>query len=174
MNLIVLKKFSVPLALVPEGVTTFPFEGVGTDFSGEKGNFFPDPISGKARVTAVDDDYLVELNLKSMGKFVCDRCGISYSRKVQGEIKTLFTTDPVKWEGKQDADTRQLDPYSQEIDFSQDVLDALVLAIPIKSLCHKDCRGLCPHCGINRNEESCSCSDDKTDPRWDALEKISF
>ena len=35
--------------------------------------------------------------------------------------------------------------------------DAALLALPMQWRCAEDCRGLCPVCGADRNEESCSC-----------------
>lgn len=55
----------------------------------------------------------------------------------------------------------------------EDVLqEQVLLALPLKLLCREDCKGLCPHCGKNLNVESCSCSEDREDPRWTALKEI--
>jgi uncharacterized protein len=54
-----------------------------------------------------------------------------------------------------------------------DVLrEQVLLAVPLKSLCREDCRGLCPHCGKNLNEAQCSCTPVEEDPRWAALKDI--
>jgi uncharacterized protein len=55
-------------------------------------------------------------------------------------------------------------------------LDALVhenfvVGIPMIVRCREDCRGLCPQCGVNLNNETCSC-EKPTDSRWDALRKM--
>lgn len=39
------------------------------------------------------------------------------------------------------------------------------LALPMKTLCQEECRGLCPHCGANLNRESCRCQREAIDPR---------
>ena len=36
------------------------------------------------------------------------------------------------------------------------VHDAVLLELPIAPLCREGCRGLCPMCGINRNEKTCT------------------
>ena len=42
--------------------------------------------------------------------------------------------------------------------FLADVLAEQVnLALPMKVICRSDCRGLCPHCGANLNNEECRC-----------------
>ncbi|MBI2681871.1 MAG: DUF177 domain-containing protein [Acidobacteriales bacterium] len=51
-----------------------------------------------------------------------------------------------------------------------DVLrEQVLLAVPLRALCREDCKGLCPHCGMNWNTGSCQCVEHRTDPRWDAL-----
>jgi uncharacterized protein len=55
----------------------------------------------------------------------------------------------------------------------EDVLrEQVLLALPLKITCREDCKGLCPHCGTNLNQEKCSCSTDVEDPRWAALKEV--
>jgi len=54
-----------------------------------------------------------------------------------------------------------------------DVLrEQVLLALPLKVTCRADCKGLCPHCGKNLNQEQCSCVVPAEDPRWEALKDI--
>jgi len=50
--------------------------------------------------------------------------------------------------------------------------EQVLLALPLKTICRDDCKGLCPHCGENLNEGQCSCVDAVEDPRWSALKEI--
>ena len=50
--------------------------------------------------------------------------------------------------------------------------EQVLLALPLKTLCREDCKGLCPHCGKNMNEIECGCVDELEDPRWSALKEI--
>ena len=55
----------------------------------------------------------------------------------------------------------------------EDVLrEQVLLALPLKVTCREDCKGLCPHCGKNLNQEPCSCTTLVEDPRWSALKEI--
>jgi uncharacterized protein len=55
----------------------------------------------------------------------------------------------------------------------EDVLrEQVLLALPLKITCRPDCRGLCPQCGKNLNQEQCSCSTEVEDPRWAALKDV--
>jgi uncharacterized protein len=55
----------------------------------------------------------------------------------------------------------------------EDVLrEQVLLAMPLRAICREDCKGLCPHCGKNLNQEQCSCTVEVEDPRWAALKDI--
>lgn len=56
--------------------------------------------------------------------------------------------------------------------FDVSAREALLLAMPLKPLCREDCRGLCPQCGTNLNQDSCSCEAPHADARWDALKSL--
>ena len=54
-----------------------------------------------------------------------------------------------------------------------DVLrEQVLLALPMKPLCKVDCKGLCPVCGTNRNQNTCSCSGDVFSPHMEKLLEI--
>jgi len=43
------------------------------------------------------------------------------------------------------------------LDATEEVRQALHLALPDHARCRTDCKGLCPKCGANRNEKICGC-----------------
>ncbi|MBM4294554.1 MAG: DUF177 domain-containing protein, partial [Deltaproteobacteria bacterium] len=45
----------------------------------------------------------------------------------------------------------------ENIDLQGIVREQIILSMPLKPLCHEDCRGLCPGCGANLNREACTC-----------------
>jgi uncharacterized protein len=58
------------------------------------------------------------------------------------------------------------------IDIGELLREQFYLALPMKPLCRPDCRGICPHCGINRNVESCQCEGRWEDPRLAGLKTL--
>lgn len=52
------------------------------------------------------------------------------------------------------------------------VLDEIMVNLPYQTLCGNECKGLCPNCGVNLNHETCSCSDEKIDPRLEILKNF--
>jgi uncharacterized protein len=58
------------------------------------------------------------------------------------------------------------------IDLGELMHEQFVLALPMKPLCTESCKGLCVHCGANRNRETCACAPEWTDPRLAALKGL--
>ena len=54
------------------------------------------------------------------------------------------------------------------------VWEEFSLALPVKPLCTEACRGLCPVCGKNRNNEPCACSGEQGDPRLAILRGLNI
>ncbi len=58
------------------------------------------------------------------------------------------------------------------LDLGDIVREQLVLAVPMKPLCRKNCKGLCSVCGVNINEHDCGCERQNIDPRLAGLAEI--
>ena len=58
------------------------------------------------------------------------------------------------------------------IDLEAPVREVLMLELPLAPLCAPDCLGICPTCGVDRNERSCECPPPAADPRWAALDAL--
>jgi uncharacterized protein len=57
-----------------------------------------------------------------------------------------------------------------------DILDILrqqlYLSLPVRNICADGCQGLCPVCGINLNQECCTCSETRRQSPFAVLEKL--
>jgi uncharacterized protein len=56
-----------------------------------------------------------------------------------------------------------------EIDLGGFVRELVALAPPVQPLCREQCRGLCPHCGVDRNIERCACEEQRPASPFAAL-----
>ena len=59
-----------------------------------------------------------------------------------------------------------------QIDMAPAVREYVLLELPDGPLCRDDCAGICPVCGIDRNEASCDCDTSVRDHRWAALDEL--
>jgi uncharacterized protein len=44
------------------------------------------------------------------------------------------------------------------LDLRAGLAEQVIMRLPIKPLCHSECRGLCSQCGVNLNQHRCTCS----------------
>ena len=134
------------------------------DFFGEQPITRPVTVTGQVKNIA--DVLVLEGEAKSLLDYTWDRCMSRFSReKVVGLSFLLAET----LEGEDDGEIVLLD--DGEIDVGDLAYTAFILDMDTKHLCSEDCKGLCPGCGVNLNQEPCRCKK-QADPRWAALEQL--
>lgn len=133
----------------------------------------PAHISGE--VSRVEGGYSLSARLSWDGKLECSRCLAPYGFVDDEEFSLLlYRRQPVA-EAELSLDRDDLDAYFYDdpiVPVAPIVEERIQIAIPMKPLCHEDCRGLCPHCGADRNVSDCDCVVEVIDPRWRALQLL--
>ena len=51
----------------------------------------------------------------------------------------------------------EIEPGMEYVDLGEEIRQEMILANPPRILCKKDCKGMCPSCGVNLNVEDCKC-----------------
>jgi uncharacterized protein len=106
----------------------------------------------------------------------CSRCLKRFSLPLDANVETYLEVaeeSAVETDhelSREEMDTRLVDKGC--VDLRDIIAEQVHLAVPVKTLCLEECRGLCPHCGIDLNSGDCSCGEDQTDSRWDALKEL--
>ena len=88
---------------------------------------------------------------------MCDRCLKVYNADEQIPIHIIYVPSGVVQEVKGEDDVDCSFYSGREIDVQAAVTEQLVLAQPMQYLCTPNCRGLCPHCGLDLNAGLCRC-----------------
>ena len=96
----------------------------------------------------------------------CRRCGGPVGGRVEARVKERFAPT-----GGTHRDEEAYPLTGDELDLEPLARDAVLLELPLATLCAEDCAGLCPTCGANRNTETCDCAP-AVDPRWAALDAL--
>lgn len=106
----------------------------------------------------------------------CARCLEAVRQEVSREFELLYRplgADAGRDELSVTDAEAEIGYYQGDGILLEDVLrEQVLLALPLKVTCREDCKGLCPHCGKNLNQEQCSCNVPMEDPRWAALKEI--
>ncbi|MDR1714201.1 MAG: YceD family protein [Coriobacteriales bacterium] len=97
-------------------------------------------------------------SVSATGTTECSRCLEPASLELTGEVEGYFITNPRDEELELADDEFALVPANGEVDLAPAVSAAAIFELPQVVLCQPDCRGLCPHCGVNLNVASCDCA----------------
>lgn len=85
----------------------------------------------------------------------CDRCLSEFVQPFSKDYThRLFYT----WKQGQDDDAILLNQDCLDLDSA--VLDDILVSLPMKILCKETCKGICPVCGVNRNDAECHCEEE--------------
>ena len=95
----------------------------------------------------------------------CRRCLTPITGLTSSSFREMYSAHPIEGE------TYPL--RHDSVDLELVAREAILLDLPLAPLCGDDCLGLCPTCGVDRNETSCSCTSPATDQRWSALDGLS-
>ncbi len=123
------------------------------------------PVRLDVMLESVSGGILVTGTVESTWVGVCRRCLEQATGVLRAEVRELCMTEP-------DEEAMTYPLGREELDLRPIAHDACILELPLAPLCHEDCRGLCPSCGVNRNFESCSCEPAR-DARFAALALLS-
>ncbi len=100
----------------------------------------------------------------------CDRCGEEVSLPLHCDFAEDFSNvAEICGEEDQDGEADIHFFSGDEIDLFPFAEQCIYLNKPMKTLCRRDCKGLCPQCGANLNEKECSCDKSPIDPRLAVL-----
>jgi uncharacterized protein len=102
---------------------------------------FLEPIRVSAEIFKITNALSVSLDLSSRIGFICGRCLKDFQEDYRRNIRLNYF----------------LESLQQFIDLDQDIREEIILEYPLNPLCIADCKGLCPRCGKNLNEEECNC-----------------
>ena len=152
-----------------EGVHEYQFSEGASDLG------LTDGFKGDVRVSVTLEKTGKQMVLKggvtAEGDFVCDRCTRPLSVPVSSSYRMYYVAEGEEFAGVDPAEL-SIVPGSGTLDITEDVRQTILLAVPLKLLCADSCRGLCPHCGKNLNVESCSCTVEQGDSRWEPLRSL--
>ncbi len=132
---------------------------------------FAEPPGADLRASfAGERDVHVQGTVEATLVLDCRRCLRDVRRDLVVELDLLY--DPVVEKEGDEEQVYLLEAEAATLDLAPAVREQLLLQVPTFPVCREDCQGLCPKCGIDRNESSCDCTLVEPDPRWDTLREL--
>lgn len=99
------------------------------------------PLTVEANLTRTGNTIMADTLVTAQYGYQCARCLADFQRAKSREFYFDYqVTSPMDM-----------------IDVGEDIRQEMILAIPQRVLCSKDCKGICAGCGANLNIEKCKC-----------------
>ncbi|TIH17371.1 DUF177 domain-containing protein [Marinifilum sp. JC120] len=120
------------------------------------------PLISNVYVLPQDKGCLIRGGTSGSVTFACDRC--------TADFKHQISTDFEEYEQVSEDGDDELSPVVKtkeglKLDIGALLWEHFAMALPIKPLCNKTCKGLCAKCGADLNKGDCDCEKKEGDPR---------
>ncbi len=143
---------------------------IGFDIEGVK---FVEGINVHLSIQQTETEYYLNGVCTANAEFECARCLEPAKQSIAGELEMIAIRETGSAERFKDVDDVIPLDDKEILEFSEQIRQSFIGAMPLKVLCKPDCLGLCATCGKNRNTNPCNCSEEKTDSRWDSLKDLA-
>lgn len=135
-----------------------------------------EPLEVRATAELLDGQIRIYGNLHTRVELTCARCLDTVVEEISRDFDLFYrpmNSISVEEEIRLGAEDTEIGFFEGEGLFLADVLaEQINLALPMKVICRSDCRGLCPYCGANLNNEECRCEKHSPDPRLAPLARL--
>jgi uncharacterized protein len=127
------------------------------------------PLEYRLTADALNGRIGVTGELSCRLRLLCSRCLTPIDEPFvipfEEQFQVMKESDP-----EPDEDVDFVPVTEERIDLRPFMEEELLVHLPLAPICSEDCKGLCPECGTNRNEQACNCKTERLDPRLEALQ----
>lgn len=118
------------------------------------------PLEGKIKLTNLGKEILADFFIKTSLRLICSRCLKEFDQKFILKFQEEYLRPEKIKKSELDQTPFEFLIENYEIDVWPAIFDEIVLNLPLKPLCKKSCKGLCPNCGADLNKKKCKCRKD--------------
>lgn len=128
------------------------------NFAVEGLEIFPQgPATYDIDLSHTGDGILAYGTVKLSVQVSCVRCLEDFQFTMESSVELLFYLKPTVDEEGDDLPSVN---EQGEIALHEEMYAVLRVEAPFAPICDDECKGLCPQCGINLNDETCNCSNE--------------
>jgi uncharacterized protein len=137
---------------------------------------FVGPLRLKVSLVKTGEEVVIDGTISGELLDECSRCLAELRRPLNVALHIFSVVKKPSVSGME-LDETQPGRYTafhdgKTIDIDDQIRESIILSLPIRRLCKPDCKGICPRCGADLNNEPCRCEKHVADERWRPLEKL--
>lgn len=131
------------------------------------------PFAAAMSIVPQDGGFLVTGEFSGSLTVSCVLCAEEFELPLSGRFESY--EEPEKGGEELEGESRvRLTKGAPEFDAAGFLWEQFLLVLPENPVCAAECKGLCPQCGVNRNQGMCACVEDKGDPRLAVLRNLKL
>ena len=136
---------------------------------------FVGPVAVTVRYYRAGTELFFEGETRGRVAGQCARCLETFEFTHAPRFAVILVPREGKWANEDLADEDEVGFYDgEEVDLTPQIRDRLLLSLPTLPLCRESCRGLCPSCGADLNQQACQCVAPAADPRLAILRGLKL
>ena len=140
------------------------------------------PLTIDLRIRRIGQLFVADGRFETRVRLSCSRCLADYETPLAADFNLSFsreqpeTADPSRhMEVELGAEEIGLILFhGEEIDLHDAVQEEVLMAVPMKTLCRPECKGLCPQCGADLNQGECGCEKKIINPKFAVLKGLKL
>jgi uncharacterized protein len=132
---------------------------------------YPNDVNIEVDLNKFEKNISCHISISTIAHFECDRCLSEFDQDIIESQEILFHLGPQGMETDEE-NVIHISPEVKDIDITPYIEETLIVSIPMKQTCKQDCKGFCSGCGADLNIETCSCTEQSVDSRWEKLQEI--
>ena len=152
------------------------------NLSDSDGIEFVTPVTFDITVRKEKDVVMVQGQLSCTVMMACSRCLVRHEQFVNERFKIRFSREIPRDLLPSDSEDIELTAdqiglvffKDDTIDLKETLQEQVVMALPYKPLCSADCKGLCPRCGADLNQQDCGCEANESSSPFAVLKNIKL
>jgi uncharacterized protein len=135
------------------------------------------PLSVRLEVAKEYDHIRVHGQVGTTVRMNCSRCMVETDNAIASSFTIFYRKSTGEPQDEEEVELAEEDLIAatyegDEIDFSDEIAEQVLMAIPFKPLCSDDCQGLCSSCGADLNVSKCGCDRQEMSLKFSALKNF--
>ena len=126
---------------------------------------FSAPVRTALRVQRIGDMVEIDGDIETSVRLPCSRCLQPFETHLKSRFALTYqhrATNGIADTEPQEVELSTRDMgiayfQGEKIDLKYPIQEQVVMEYPLRGLCKPDCKGLCPRCGADLNEDLCDC-----------------
>jgi len=115
------------------------------------------PVDVKGKMYVIDNKLYIHLTIKADMQVNCSRCLESFTYPFKSSVNAEFVHENLSDHQDDEPDEDIIYYKESTVDLDELIKENIIMNIPMKLVCDKNCQGLCSNCGVKLKENSCDC-----------------